>query len=1628
MLTLTLLATLFTVIAPLAQPANAAHGVCDLDIEPENDTNPTGTTHTLTARLVEGGPSPETAATCNDQRAQAITIDFEIDCVSGADGAMYTNETGGQAEDVPAGNCTANDPAGSGDDIRTTPDLSCVIPANQGGSGDATANSCTVSYTRNTDGQDEIVGWVDEDQNDATDNSAAGEGFGDDSANDTDAVAKFWTSPANQQIDCGPENDVNPAGTQHTVTCTVRSGAGANPTLEGADVDYQVTGANPTGPQHGCTTGANGQCSFTYTGNNAGNDTIQAFVNQDGNHTNNDCGAEATGDAENDDFCDQVQKTFQQRTATFLDVEPETDTNPNGTTHTLTATFTDQFGDPIELSEGQLVDFEIISGPNANLTNGFRDFECPSNNPTQGGTCTASYTDNQAFDANNATDVICAWISTDGDDDQYDPNGTAADGGDCDTETPNETEQGVDPNNQNIAGNEGNDQTDVVLKTWTANQQQPATQVNAEPETDTNPVGTQHTIGVFAGNANNQGTTATNIRADILPGSANASQQTAQAEINCVQDNTAGPGVTFPQGQAQNFECTYTGQNVGTDTIRVFADSNGNNIFDQGEPFDDVTKIWSGAAFALQLTPDQDTATAGTCNEFTARVTDQQGNPVVGQIVDVQQVLQNAGTEPNETRELAFCNPQNAQGPNPTGQGGTAFGDVSGNNQGQTGGQAGRNSTVRGEVGPTNNNGEVTFGITINAVESTTTVQVRAFVDTNGDNDQFDAGEPTDVSTKTWTPGGTGAVTGINAEPETATNPNGTQHQVTVTVTGAGGPIQGVTPNSIIANNAAGRPQGDVADANAGTSPNAAGNQGNFNAYNCTVTNAQGVSTCTFQDPVGTPPGTDTIVFFVNQTGGGTAGPDAGEPQDAVQKTWTAGPQNLNIDVTCAGAGTGDDGDLGEQAGDNAATADCTNPLTDQDEVFTATVTSNGGVGQANIRVDFSFGARTNGNVGGQNNSTNDATLNASPGGQVGTNPGNLQTFCLTNANGTCSVTLTNASPQDGDTIEVIGTISGQTVQGTAGGGTDGATKQWQSGRVNQGGTITLTPRAATNPTGTQHTVTATVRNQFGQPVQGANVDFRITSGPNAGLTQAGMTDAVTDANGNATFTYTSNAVGTDVIVACSETGGTENDVCNAGTGQTQTGGAGNEPFATATKTWQTGAVTTGAVNLDMQARVQDPNTGADTQTNDCEVTTPANAAREKTATNQINPNAATGNAGATNFHEICAAAFQNNAGAPTAGAQITFTISGPGTIFAVSSATERCSTATQPAAATTLTVTADSNGIARACLFSQQVGRTTVTASSGNPAQTDTGTKDWTVSPATARFIQLCHGDIAGTTCETANQTNEPNDEHEMTARVTDRQGNPVANVPVQFREQGPGIFTPQGGSTATVTTDANGLAAVLLTSAVEGTSTVVAEIQSGSGVNGTRGGAANDDECEAPAGTNNQPAAGNCISQTLTKIWEEGPPPPVECNDGEDNDGDGFIDFGDDPGCADEDDDSEDPFNEQELERVQHDRRISIRFQDGTGSRNNGLVVFGRVRATDGFDDCVRQVAINIQRRVNGRWVTKKATDTNRRGRYAVEIFDQASRYRAVAVKHVIEDQDEGLKHVCTRAVKEKRHRHRR
>jgi hypothetical protein len=79
------------------------------------------------------------------------------------------------------------------------------------------------------------------------------------------------------------------------------------------------------------------------------------------------------------------------------------------------------------------------------------------------------------------------------------------------------------------------------------------------------------------------------------------------------------------------------------------------------------------------------------------------------------------------------------------------------------------------------------------------------------------------------------------------------------------------------------------------------------------------------------------------------------------------------------------------------------------------------------------------------------------------------------------------------------------------------------------GAQLSLAPATQTHTAGQTASVTATL-SACGTPLPGGTVDFAVQSGPNAGA--AGSGPAVTDANGNATFTYTSATVGTDTVQA----------------------------------------------------------------------------------------------------------------------------------------------------------------------------------------------------------------------------------------------------------------------------------------------------------------------------------------------------------------------------------------------------------------------------------------------------------------------------------------------------------------
>jgi hypothetical protein len=132
------------------------------------------------------------------------------------------------------------------------------------------------------------------------------------------------------------------------------------------------------------------------------------------------------------------------------------------------------------------------------------------------------------------------------------------------------------------------------------------------------------------------------------------------------------------------------------------------------------------------------------------------------------------------------------------------------------------------------------------------------------------------------------------------------------------------------------------------------------------------------------------------------------------------------------------------------------------------------------------------------------------------------------------------------DTISAFADTNSNGVK-DAGEPSDTATKTWTAGAP---ATLTLSPKSDTNPVDSQHCVTATVRDPFGNLVPGVTVRFAVAGSINT------TGSATTTTAGQATFCYTGPALpGADAIKAYADTN--NNNVQDLG-----------EPSDTAAKTW----------------------------------------------------------------------------------------------------------------------------------------------------------------------------------------------------------------------------------------------------------------------------------------------------------------------------------------------------------------------------------------------------------------------------------------------------------------------------
>jgi hypothetical protein len=381
---------------------------------------------------------------------------------------------------------------------------------------------------------------------------------------------------------------------------------------------------------------------------------------------------------------------------------------------------------------------------------------------------------------------------------------------------------------------------------------------------------------------------------------------------------------------------------------------------------------------------------------------------------------------------------------------------------------------------------------------------------------------------------------------------------------------------------------------------------------------------------------------------------------------------------------------------------------------------------------------------------------------------------------------------------------------------------------------ISCSPQTATNPSGTTHNFDCTVTDTAGRPVAGARVNFRVTSGPDAGTTKrCGTTsDGTAFEPGTSGCSYkNAGPTGTDQITAWIDT--TDNNLQDSG-----------EPTTTLSKTWVAPAPNGSTLTLTCSPS-QTTTSGSDP------------TCQEATSQSTVTITAHVENGTPAQPQEGYIVLFDQPTDTSPAGK------SDSGDSESVSPT--QCTTAADGTCSVTFTDSSPSDGESfdvDASLPRQGQGDATATATIVYHDPTKEEARNITVTPASVSRD-------AGTV-------------QELAAAVKDRFGHPVPGVLVGWTETGPGTFR-SGGSTEQCTTDANGSCTVEVTSlpSERGDQKVTGTIDP-SNYSG-----ANNQECSAPANkTYVAPAssgspgdapgapAGNCSDQS-TVTWTEPAPP---------------------------------------------------------------------------------------------------------------------------------------------------------
>jgi hypothetical protein len=309
-------------------PSSAA--ATGIALTPASDTNQTGSTHTVTV-------------TYKDASGAAIA-NAPIDVFVVNDTSPFTS-TGGCSLDSSA------TPSSTG--------TACTIDA---GDQLTDANGQVIfDFSGSVAETHRIIAWTGD----------IGATFDNDTVTNQGSATKTWIG-AVVALDCDNENDLNPFATSHTWTCTLEDADGDAVPLAGEVIRFTVyrnstdisdsaaaSGTNGCGGAvvsiNSATTDAGGKVTFTYTGpadpsTSTGSNLYDCmFAHFDDDNDNILDSGEET---------DTVEKNWTDAAAaaSTLELAPGLDGNPTSTTHAVTATLEDQFGNPIS---GGVVRFQV---------------------------------------------------------------------------------------------------------------------------------------------------------------------------------------------------------------------------------------------------------------------------------------------------------------------------------------------------------------------------------------------------------------------------------------------------------------------------------------------------------------------------------------------------------------------------------------------------------------------------------------------------------------------------------------------------------------------------------------------------------------------------------------------------------------------------------------------------------------------------------------------------------------------------------------------------------------------------------------------------------------------------------------------------------------------------------------------------------------------------------------------------------------------------------------------------------------------------------------------------------------------------------------------------------------------